>query len=297
MANKTSHTRHGATRPQAKHDAPLNFGLNWETLSALPFSWKTLIAGLSIGVILSVIFGIHESEPPPVVIPLSTEQMDVESLEGNQPVYDFYTVLPSSQPAEVVAPPKPEAKKPAVVEKKPVEKKPAKQPIDVNQPKPENQAESVKVAAKPILKTVVVPPKPTTPVVQPAQTVAPAAVQPVAPAVTDPEANAVDFVEETLAPPPAPAKIEAPKPIGAAPAAVNNTLYHVQVGAFRNPKDAERLRAQLLLEGYSPTVTEGMAAGKMWHRVKLGPYPYQEAQRQKDKLQTIGFDSLLQQVR
>ena len=49
--------------------------------------------------------------------------------------------------------------------------------------------------------------------------------------------------------------------------------YLLQVGSFRNVKDAERLRAQLLLDGLAPQI-ENVRVGnnEQWYRVQLGPF-------------------------
>lgn len=49
--------------------------------------------------------------------------------------------------------------------------------------------------------------------------------------------------------------------------------YLLQAGSFRSFKDAERLRAKLLLEGYTPKVEKvTVGGGETWHRVQLGPF-------------------------
>lgn len=54
--------------------------------------------------------------------------------------------------------------------------------------------------------------------------------------------------------------------------------YFVQAGAFSSSADAEQQRARLvLLLGTQATVSEVSAAGKIVHRVRLGPYATREA--------------------
>lgn len=49
--------------------------------------------------------------------------------------------------------------------------------------------------------------------------------------------------------------------------------YLLQAGSFRSFKDAERLRAKLLLEGHMPKVEKvTVGSGETWHRVQLGPF-------------------------
>lgn len=48
--------------------------------------------------------------------------------------------------------------------------------------------------------------------------------------------------------------------------------YLLQAGSFRSAKDADRLKAQLLLAGQEPRVVKvTVGAGELWHRVQLGP--------------------------
>ncbi|MEM7255026.1 MAG: SPOR domain-containing protein [Pseudomonadota bacterium] len=46
------------------------------------------------------------------------------------------------------------------------------------------------------------------------------------------------------------------------------TQYFIQVGAFRRPNEADRLRAELALVGLEAEIQ----TSQDWHRVRLGPY-------------------------
>jgi len=48
--------------------------------------------------------------------------------------------------------------------------------------------------------------------------------------------------------------------------------YSVQAGAFRNYKDADSLKAKLLMMGFSPKIEKAVVGSVTWHRVKMGPY-------------------------
>ncbi len=49
--------------------------------------------------------------------------------------------------------------------------------------------------------------------------------------------------------------------------------YLLQAGSFRNPKDADRLRAKLIMRGLEPRVQQVSAKdGSTWHRLLLGPF-------------------------
>ena len=53
--------------------------------------------------------------------------------------------------------------------------------------------------------------------------------------------------------------------------------YRVQVGSFRDRKEADRLRAELALGGFESSLQTIDAAGATWHRVMLGPFRGREA--------------------
>lgn len=47
--------------------------------------------------------------------------------------------------------------------------------------------------------------------------------------------------------------------------------YLLQAGSFRNPEDADKLRAELILLGLDVFSKEIEVDGKQWHRVMVGP--------------------------
>ncbi|WP_257292991.1 SPOR domain-containing protein [Endozoicomonas sp. ONNA1] len=71
--------------------------------------------------------------------------------------------------------------------------------------------------------------------------------------------------------------------------------YLLQAGSFRSAKDAERLKAQLLLAGQEPRVVKvTVGAGESWHRVQLGPFETSESIDQaKQVLADFKIDGLL----
>ena len=78
-------------------------------------------------------------------------------------------------------------------------------------------------------------------------------------------------VSLTTVPPKEPAPAASPVP-STAPAS-EGRQYLLQAGSFRSFKDAERLRAKLLLEGHMPKVEKvTVGSGETWHRVQLGPF-------------------------
>jgi len=54
--------------------------------------------------------------------------------------------------------------------------------------------------------------------------------------------------------------------------AVENREYSVQVSSFRHLKDADSLKAKLLLLGFIPKIEKAKVNGVTWFRVKIGPY-------------------------
>ena len=48
--------------------------------------------------------------------------------------------------------------------------------------------------------------------------------------------------------------------------------YSVQAGAFRHYKDADSLKAKLLMMGFSPSIEKAVVGSVTWYRVKMGPY-------------------------
>ena len=62
----------------------------------------------------------------------------------------------------------------------------------------------------------------------------------------------------------------------AAPAA-KTEIYFLQVAAFRNPSDADNLKARLALAGIEAQIqTATLPDGQVWHRVRVGPFSNQD---------------------
>jgi cell division protein FtsN len=71
---------------------------------------------------------------------------------------------------------------------------------------------------------------------------------------------------------PAPTATSAAAPQSPQVAAVPNLLLAVQVGAFIERANADKLAAQLKEEGYSPQIVQGGQAPRQWNFVRVGPY-------------------------
>ena len=64
--------------------------------------------------------------------------------------------------------------------------------------------------------------------------------------------------------------------------------YILQVGSFRNPADAEQMKARLALLGSSATVQTVTVNGQTWHRVRIGPY---KGARKADEIRRMLADN------
>ena len=85
---------------------------------------------------------------------------------------------------------------------------------------------------------------------------------------------------------PPPAERTAALPSNAAgrePASIPDTRpsgareYRVQVGSFRQKREADRLRASLALGGFESSIQTADTTDGIWHRVMLGPFRGREA--------------------
>lgn len=70
--------------------------------------------------------------------------------------------------------------------------------------------------------------------------------------------------------------------------------FLLQAGSFRNEKDADRRRAELILKGYQARIQPvDMDNGDTWHRVMIGPYDnINTLHRAQDKLAANGVETL-----
>ncbi len=74
--------------------------------------------------------------------------------------------------------------------------------------------------------------------------------------------------------------------------------YVLQVGSFRDPNDADRLRAGLLLEDFTATTQTVTIDQETWYRVRVGPF---DSRRKMDatraRLSDRGYRSMMLQLR
>ena len=77
----------------------------------------------------------------------------------------------------------------------------------------------------------------------------------------------------------------------------DTALFFVQAGAYTNVDEAEQQRAKLALSGFSAKVTERDQAGRVVHRVRVGPFDKREdAEATQTKLTEAGVDARLVRV-
>ncbi|MEM7053551.1 MAG: SPOR domain-containing protein [Pseudomonadota bacterium] len=72
-----------------------------------------------------------------------------------------------------------------------------------------------------------------------------------------------------------------------------NQNYMIQVGSFRNGRDAEALKARLAMLGQVASVQTVNVDGSTMHRVRLGPFNASQANRTRQQLQDGGFESMI----
>lgn len=236
--------------------------------------WVWLLAGLLIGALLT---GILRFKDEPSTLPAevdgTAEVVEEEATApppSHKPRFDFYTLLKET---EVIVPdengnlpPKtvviPEVKEATIPEE--AEKSTAKTVEKPTTPAPADATKTVVATATPVTK-----PAPTTPPT-------PTPSKPIAPSPT-----------------PAPTASAPPTPTASAPPA-DRTVHILQAGSYKNPADADSVRARLLLLNMHATVERVTASGgETWHRVLIGPYANpNDASNASALLRQNGIDSI-----
>jgi cell division protein FtsN len=111
--------------------------------------------------------------------------------------------------------------------------------------------------------------------------------------VTPAEAAKIDTARAQAAlagitPPPAP-PVQKAAPV---------TKFFLQAGSFRKEADADKVRAQIILQGQSVSVESGTVKDETWYRVMVGPFSNREELTKAQKqLAGSGFSNLLLQQR
>ena len=72
------------------------------------------------------------------------------------------------------------------------------------------------------------------------------------------------------------------------------TIYFLQAASLKNTKEADKLKAQLILAGFDVSVNTVKKNHFTWHRVVVGPYSSKaQALKIKNKLKKSHVDSIL----
>lgn len=75
---------------------------------------------------------------------------------------------------------------------------------------------------------------------------------------------------------------------------IEKSHYVLQVASVKQSKDAERLKAQLILLGFTVYVTDPEATNSSWYRVNVGPFDsLSDARKQQKQLRANNLNSLL----
>jgi cell division protein FtsN len=74
-------------------------------------------------------------------------------------------------------------------------------------------------------------------------------------------------------------------------------VYVLQAGSYRKPEEADRIRAQLKLQGIDANVQRVAVDEDVWHRVRIGPITdLAELNRMRTRLRAADLDALVIRV-
>lgn len=98
------------------------------------------------------------------------------------------------------------------------------------------------------------------------------------------------------APPPKPAKAEAPAAI--TPAAEKPAAYIIQIGSYQKYEEADRAKAQLAMQGIQASIHQVVINGQeVWYRVHVGPYTRKEDARiMRQKVLDAGANAIVLRI-
>ena len=259
--SRVSHPSAAPARPIPRRGTRSRACASWFLLGAL-------LGGLG----TSLVF-MHRPPPPPEVVAAPPP--------AAPPTFDFYerlseeeVLVPVDGPTGKVNVPPPTSPPPA----------------PVAAPAPDTPLPVVKLAppAEPPPVPVVRPTPPPEP--KPAPVVRPTPPPEPKPA---PVARPTPPPEPPLAvrPPPRPEPL--PTPPAARPTAPEGVAYRLQVGSFRDVADAERIKAELALQGVRAEIQPIDISGVVTYRVRTGVYDQANAETLRARLRAAGRDSLL----
>jgi cell division protein FtsN len=74
-------------------------------------------------------------------------------------------------------------------------------------------------------------------------------------------------------------------------------VYVLQAGSYRNEADADRVRAQLSMQGIDAKVQRVAVDSDVWHRVRIGPVTkLEDLNKLRKQLQAADVDALVIRV-
>ncbi|MCU0967933.1 MAG: SPOR domain-containing protein [Rubrivivax sp.] len=116
---------------------------------------------------------------------------------------------------------------------------------------------------------------------------------PVATQPATPERDPAAILSGAATPGPAPGT---PTAVATAPA-TQPFVFHVQVGAYSRPEDAEQQRAKMAMIGFEARLSEREQAGRTVYRVRIGPFETrEEAEAVQTRLANVSIDARLVRV-
>ncbi len=73
--------------------------------------------------------------------------------------------------------------------------------------------------------------------------------------------------------------------------------YLIQVGAFKKVTDADKLRAELIIQGHSASVSQFKNTTTTWYRVEIGPFSsLTYAKKQQQALESSHYNGLIKKI-
>ena len=118
-----------------------------------------------------------------------------------------------------------------------------------------------------------------------------------------PQSNGAFNTEKKSAPqtPPIKAKASIKKGtipvIDAKPIALNTHHYLIQVASFKKRSDADNLRANLIMQGHTVSLSHFKNSQTTWYRVQLGPFSsLQQAKQKQLALERAHYNGLIKKI-
>lgn len=73
--------------------------------------------------------------------------------------------------------------------------------------------------------------------------------------------------------------------------------YLIQVAAFKTLADADKLRAELIMQGFNTNLSHYKNASTTWYRVEIGPFPsLAQAKARQQTLESANYNGLIKKI-